>query len=105
MPRAATLREGTTRASLLHKLVPVLRAAVQNEGLLTTSELAQWHARDLAIGQHIVAPVAGIVRGVGADGALLVRPPHAAHDTRVHTGSMIFLDPKSPLEQSAPPHG
>jgi BirA family transcriptional regulator, biotin operon repressor / biotin---[acetyl-CoA-carboxylase] ligase len=90
MSSAAALRSGTSRASLLRAVVPVVRAALQGGAVLSATELDAWHSRDFAAGRRIVAPVAGQVRGIAADGALLVREPGLAHDTAMQTGSMIF---------------
>jgi BirA family biotin operon repressor/biotin-[acetyl-CoA-carboxylase] ligase len=69
---AASLREGTRRLDVLAELVPALRAAARARGSLSPDELAQWAARDYAAGKRCRAPVAGRVRGVAADGSLMV---------------------------------
>jgi BirA family biotin operon repressor/biotin-[acetyl-CoA-carboxylase] ligase len=92
MPHAASLRAGTTRADLLRRVVPAIRAAVQGPATLDVDELAEWHRRDFAVGRRIVAPVAGTVQGIRADGALLVRESEAPTLTSVHAGSMVFDD-------------
>ncbi len=87
---AATVREGTTRADLLHATVPAIRRAAQLVGMLTTDEIATWHSRDLAAGRRISAPTPGAVVGIAATGALLVREDGARGDTHVHAGSLVF---------------
>ena len=90
MKDAAALQPGTTRAALLRRVIPAVRAAVQGPAMLDEAELAEWHRRDLAIGRKIVAPVGGTVQGIAPDGALLVREPGASTATAAHAGSMIF---------------
>ena len=87
---SAALHSRTTRAALLRRVVPAVRAAVRGPATLDEAELAEWHRRDFAIGREIVAPVAGTVQGVAPDGALLVREPGAAAPTVAHAGSMLF---------------
>lgn len=87
-----SLRRGTTRADVLRAIVPPMRRAVGGGGVLDASELAAWNARDFAVGRRILAPVAGTVQGIAADGALLVREECTVQDTPVHAGSMVFAD-------------
>ena len=68
----AALRAGSDRVSILSAIVPALRAAAAKAGLLTADELAQFGARDLALGRRCVAPTEGVVAGISSDGALLV---------------------------------
>lgn len=88
-PRAA-LRSGTTRAEVLHAIVPAMREAARSRGPLTPEERASWERRDAARGQRATLPVPGIVCGIAEDGALLV------HDGRreiaVASGSLTFGD-------------
>jgi BirA family biotin operon repressor/biotin-[acetyl-CoA-carboxylase] ligase len=46
--------------------------AGDRSGALTPRELAAYAVRDSLLGRQLLAPVAGVARGVGADGALLV---------------------------------
>ncbi len=111
VPTAASVHAGTTRHALLHAIIPRMRDAAAQCGTLTERELAAWYARDVAVGRRISAPVAGIVVGIAADGALVVRPDArrreevaaGTHDdaavgradcdlVHVHAGSMIFSD-------------
>lgn len=87
---AAALAPGTARSALLLAIVPAIREAARGACLLSAEELAEWHGRDLAIGRQVSAPVAGVVVGVAADGALLVLETNAAQPTPVHAGSMQF---------------
>jgi BirA family biotin operon repressor/biotin-[acetyl-CoA-carboxylase] ligase len=92
MPNAASLRPGVSRAELLRRVVPAVRAAVHGPATLDGREMAAWHRRDLAMGRDVVAPVRGTVQGIAADGALLVQEPGALAPTAVHAGSMLFPD-------------
>jgi BirA family biotin operon repressor/biotin-[acetyl-CoA-carboxylase] ligase len=69
---AAALMPGVDRITVLREIVPAIRAAVAAPGILTGDELARFGERNLAIGKRAIEPVAGVVVGVGADGALLV---------------------------------
>ena len=89
---ATSRRGGTSRASLLRAVVPMMRASVHGGAVLSAPELLAWNARDFAAGHRIVSPVAGMVRGIAADGALLVREPGSTQDTAVQVGSMVFED-------------
>jgi BirA family biotin operon repressor/biotin-[acetyl-CoA-carboxylase] ligase len=73
---AAALDEhrAVTRVAVLERLIPLLRA-LPTAPALDASELAAWHARDWLGDRRISAPVAGIARGIGEDGALLVETP------------------------------
>ena len=68
----AGTRPGTRRLDVLAELVPVVRAAAQARGRLTEQELDRWRARDHAVGRRCRQPIAGRIRGVAADGALIV---------------------------------
>ena len=69
---SASLREGTRRLDVLAELVPAVRAAARARGPLTPDELARWAATDHAAGRICSAPVRGRVRGLAADGSLIV---------------------------------
>ena len=69
---SASLREGTRRLDVLGELVPALRAAARARGPLTAEELARWAASDHAAGRLCRSPVRGRVRGLAADGSLIV---------------------------------
>lgn len=71
--RASALRDGVTRHDLLTAVVPRLRAVARRHGVLSAAELAAWHARDSARERRCIAPAAGVVDGVDASGALLIR--------------------------------
>ncbi len=93
--RVASLRDGTSRRSVLDAVVPAMRAAVQGAGTLSDIELETWHARDISMGRHIVEPLAGIVNGVTAEGALSVGG--AGHLRVTHAGSIRYAPGESPI--------
>jgi len=70
--RAAGLESRVTRAGVLSRMVPVIRAAAARVGSLDPSELDMFAARDMAAGRRCREPVAGVVRGIDASGALVV---------------------------------
>ncbi|HKW50082.1 MAG TPA: biotin--[acetyl-CoA-carboxylase] ligase [Gemmatimonadaceae bacterium] len=84
----AGLRPGSDRVQALSAIVPALRVAAAKPGLLDRDEIAQFAARDLAVGQHCVAPAKGIVAGIAPDGALLVNGKDGA--TSVYAGSLVL---------------
>ena len=69
---AAGMRGGTRRRDVLAELLPAVRAAARARGRLTEEELGRWGARDHAAGRRCRQPIAGRIRGVAADGALIV---------------------------------
>lgn len=90
-PQAIGLRAGISRDDLLGAVAPRLREAAACTGALTSAEIDAFAARDLATGRHCVEPVAGIVRGIDASGALLVdvgSPDSAV--TVVRAGSLVL---------------
>jgi hypothetical protein len=80
-----------TREVLLHAVIPALRSAAAHRGLLNGDERAAWDARDGWRGHRMVGPVAGVVQGIAADGAVLI-----ADDTGVvhpvRSGSLVPAD-------------
>lgn len=70
--RAAGLETRVTRAEVLSRMVPAIRAAAARVGSLDRSELDMFAARDIAAGRRCREPVAGVVRGIDASGALVV---------------------------------
>lgn len=88
IPGAAALRAGTSRLEVLAELVPALRAAAAARGALTDAEALAWHERDLARGRAVREPVPGVVQGIDANGALVVRTPWG--DATCRSGSLIF---------------
>lgn len=88
----ATLRPDLVIDDLLLTVVPALRAAAAAEGPLTAAECAAWAARDFACGRRIVAPLAGTVLGITADGAVQVRGEDAVVQS-LRSGSLDFAEP------------
>lgn len=74
-PVRAGLDAGTRRPDVLAAVCGAVRSATEATGLLGERELAAWSARDLAQGRAIDEPTVGTVRGLRADGALLVETP------------------------------
>ena len=73
---------------VLAEAVPALRAAAFALGALDAGEIAEFAHRDLALGQRVLFPADGVVRGISPTGALLVETaigvvPHRA-------GSLVF---------------
>lgn len=87
--RPAALQAGVRRADVLAALMPRLRAATRCDGALAPEELAAWQARDAMRGRRCVSPAPGVVQGIDATGALLVR---SGAETRAHrSGSLLLL--------------
>lgn len=82
------LREGVDRIDVLAALVPAVRAAAAAHGALTARELDEYARRDWAHGRRCRAPVAGVVHGIDASGALLVYT--VAGDVAARSGSLIL---------------
>jgi BirA family transcriptional regulator, biotin operon repressor / biotin---[acetyl-CoA-carboxylase] ligase len=85
---AASLPEGTRRLDVLTELVPALRAGARARGPLTPTELGRWAARDHAAGRLCRSPVPGRVRGLAADGSLVVERAGATELARA--GSLVL---------------
>ena len=87
-PAAIGLDDGVTRAEVLVATARAIRAAAAETGLLSEAELSAWGARDLARGRAITEPVVGSVRGLRADGSLMVQGSGGIQT--VMTGSLRF---------------
>jgi BirA family transcriptional regulator, biotin operon repressor / biotin---[acetyl-CoA-carboxylase] ligase len=90
-PDVACIRANVTRDALLSVVAPALRHAARCTGLLSTSELDEWHRRDRARGRRATSPMPGVVEGITADGGLLVRGDDGTVQVR-HSGSLVFSD-------------
>ena len=86
----AALTAGVGRADALERTVGAVRAAATMTGPLTPTELARFHARDVAVGRGVVSPDAGIVAGIAAAGAVVIVGPHGPRAHR--TGSLVFAE-------------
>lgn len=73
---------------VLGEMVPALRAAAFATGPLSERELAEFAARDFARDRRLVAPAAGLARGITADGALLIESNGAV--TSYRAGSLVL---------------
>jgi len=95
-PRAGGLRDGVTRDDVLARIVAPLRAAAACTGRLSDDELSAFAARDLARDRRCVEPVAGVVRGIDASGALVVdvalSETGPAQVTTVRAGSLVLAE-------------
>lgn len=86
---AASLMDGTTRSDVLLRMIPAVRAAAQLHGALSMVEQARWTERDLATNRSVIAPIAGVVRGLGHNGVLRVEDAAGViHELRA--GSLVF---------------
>ena len=88
VPNGRALREGVSRVEVLSSLVPAVREAAQARGGLTELELDDFARRDWARGRRCRAPIAGVVHGIDASGALLVYT--GAGDVAARSGSLIL---------------
>lgn len=77
--------------TLARPVVEVLRGIDPSAGPLTAGELSQYRERDWLRGKPLRAPVAGIVAGIGADGALLVHRPDGG-TTAVRAGGVELAE-------------
>jgi BirA family biotin operon repressor/biotin-[acetyl-CoA-carboxylase] ligase len=78
-------------SDLTEGIIAALRKLDLKGGELSASELKRFAARDFLKGKAILEPVAGIVRGLSADGALLVQPD-CGLPTPLRTGSVTLAD-------------
>jgi BirA family biotin operon repressor/biotin-[acetyl-CoA-carboxylase] ligase len=86
--RQATALVHAGAEAVLAEVVPAVRAAAFARGPLTASELADFARRDLAAGQRVTLPEDGLVRGISAQGELLVETAHGVVSHRA--GSLVF---------------
>lgn len=87
-PGAASLGPDVSRLAVVEAVVPAIRAAVATSGRLTMRELAEFGARDVAVGRTCREPVDGVVAGVDEDGALRVET--AGGTRRFLDGSLVL---------------
>jgi|CXWL01.1.fsa_nt_gi BirA family biotin operon repressor/biotin-[acetyl-CoA-carboxylase] ligase len=81
---------GAEPSALLDRVLAGVTRVSGYAGPLTDPELAAFLRRDALAGRRVRAPVAGVVIGIAADGALLVRDP-GGHARPVLAG--LVLDP------------
>ena len=87
---AAAVAPETSRMELLEAVVSGIRAASAGRGTLSGAELAAFAQRDMARGRRCTQPVQGTVRGIDAEGALLVERTGAT--SAVRDGSLVLED-------------
>jgi BirA family transcriptional regulator, biotin operon repressor / biotin---[acetyl-CoA-carboxylase] ligase len=92
-PKAAGLIEGTRRLDVLTRAVSAIREAVTRTGPLGERELADFAARDLAVGRACLEPVRGRVLGIDASGALKV---DVGSEVALARGGSLVLQEDSP---------
>jgi BirA family transcriptional regulator, biotin operon repressor / biotin---[acetyl-CoA-carboxylase] ligase len=78
-------------SDLTDRVVAALRKLELNGSELSPSELRRFAARDFLQGRAILGPVAGIVRGLSPDGALLIQPD-SGPPIPLRTGSVTLAD-------------
>ncbi len=79
-------------ADLSDRILSALRKLELGGSELSPSELGRFAARDWLQGRTIREPVAGTVRGLSADGALMVQPD-TGPAVALRTGSVTLADP------------
>lgn len=89
---AAALDSGTERVEVLAELLPELRGAAAATGNLTSVELMEWNARDIARGHTCSEPAKGTVEGITAAGELLVALADSV--ARFRSGSLVLDQPR-----------
>jgi BirA family biotin operon repressor/biotin-[acetyl-CoA-carboxylase] ligase len=78
-------------SDLTDRIVAALRKLELKGSELAPSEMKRFAARDFLKGRAIMEPVAGIVLGLSADGALLVQPD-SGPPILLRTGSVTLAD-------------
>ena len=89
-PNATGLRDSTSRLDVLDAIIPAIRRAATRVGPLTDDERNAFSARDLAAGRRCTDPLPGIVSGIDASGALLVRSTEGV--VAVRAGSLVLTE-------------
>lgn len=79
---AASLTAGSSRVHVLRACVDACREATAEIVPLSPAELSAYRARDWARGRTVIEPYAGVVEGINAEGALLVRDDRGLHELR-----------------------
>jgi len=89
--RVATLSPSARRAAVLTEVVHAISYAATRTGVLTGAECSEYAVRDAVAGRVIRAPLAGTVRGITPDGALVVQT--ADGERHAIAGSIEFDHP------------
>ena len=90
IPNARALLAGVDRIDVLAALVPAIRAAGAARGALTARELRDFEHRDWARGRRCTSPNTGVVLGIDARGALLVRT--STGEVAARSGSLVLAE-------------
>lgn len=88
---ASAVRAQVSRDDVLRAVVPALRIAAAARGVLTSSELSEWHRRDRTVGCALLAPVVGVSLGITPHGALRVATGQGT-EMEVRSGSLRLVD-------------
>jgi BirA family biotin operon repressor/biotin-[acetyl-CoA-carboxylase] ligase len=88
--RAVGLEPHVSRDALLERVVPAIHAAALLSGPLTEVERAQFAERDLAAGKRCVEPARGVVRGIDANGGLVIDAADAGVVASGSTKTTVF---------------
>lgn len=91
-PGGSSLGNDVSRIEILGELLPALRAASAARGHLSEKELSEFAERDVARGRTCLTPVAGIVSGILANGALVVETLQGVEHVR--ESSLVLEDSK-----------
>ena len=89
MPETAAVDPDVSREDLLMAVAPALRHAAAQPGLLSDDELEHWHERDASAGRRVSVPVAGVVRGLAANGGIRIMRDDGVEQV-CQSGSLIF---------------
>lgn len=90
IPNARALLARVDRIEVLAALVPAIRAAAAARGAFTARELHEFEQRDWARGKRCTSPASGVVLGIDASGALLVRT--STGDVAARSGSLLLVE-------------
>jgi len=88
--RAAGVRRGTSRLSILDAIIPGVRFAAAQPGHLSHDELEAFACRDYARGRRCVQPAEGVVQGIDARGALHI--DLGSEVVAVRSGSLVLKE-------------
>lgn len=91
-PGGAALGDDVSRVEVLGELVPALRAAAAARGHLDAGEIREFAERDVTRGRACREPVAGVVSGILANGALVIETSHGREQVR--EGSLVLEESK-----------
>lgn len=87
----ATVTETGLPEGLAEPVASAVAALGRAVGYLGDAELAEFRARDMLVGRAIREPVAGVVEGIAADGALQVRRADGTL-ARARSGTVVGAD-------------